>query len=237
MAAIAATKAIAMTRLQKAIVTATVTVLVGAGVYEARKASRLESELRIINEQHALLVAQIGELENQRGTQQQRTKAPADKKRSDEDSELLRLSGEVGLLRRQLADLATRAQTTMNQIQFTAPYLPRAAWSEQGSDTPDNTIRTMFWAIGQGDQNRLEQIVFPKASQSLDSLTFSKQDWDKIAAVQFVSVVRLHLPNGEDQANVNTLVERVLEGGTKDVSIQRWNLMKINDQWSIIAWY
>jgi hypothetical protein len=225
-----------MTNFQKAIFTAVVVGSVGSAVYETRKASRLESGLRMLNEQHALLVAQIEQLKSERDeTQRQRTAVAADKLGSAvEASELLRLREEVGLLRRQLASTAAKAQTTTNQIQFNAPYLPRAVWSDQGTDTPGNTIQTMFRAIGQGDQNRLEQIVSRfKDSQSLDELTFPKQDWDKIAAVQFVNVVRIHMASGEDQANVNALVERVLEGGTKDVSIQLWTLKKTNDQWLI----
>jgi len=228
-----------MTNLQKAIVTAVVIGSVDSAVYEARKASRLESGLRMLNEQHALLVAQIEQLKSERdATQRQRTAAAADGPGSAvEASELLRLRGEVGLLRRQLAGTAAKAQTTTNQIQFAAPYLPRAAWSDQGTDTPGNTIQTMFWAIGQGDQNRLEQIVSRlRDSQSLDELTFRKQDWDKIAGVQFVNVVQI-LMASEDQANVNALVERVLEGGTKDVSIELWTLKKSNGQWLITGWH
>src|ERR1035441_7508815 len=144
-----------MTHFQKAFFPARVVGSVGSAVYETRKASRLESGLRMLNEQHALLVAQIEQLKSERDeTQRQRTAVAADKLGSAvEASELLRLREEVGLLRRQLASTAAKVQTTTNQIQFNAPYLPRAVWSDQGTDTPGNTIQTMFRAIGQGDRS------------------------------------------------------------------------------------
>jgi len=146
--------------------------------------------------------------------------------------------GSVGLAVFEARKASRLELTATNQIHFTQPCLPRAAWSDQGTDKPGNTIQTMFWAIGQGDQKRLEQIVSRfKDSQSLDELTFPKQDWDKIEAVQFVSVVLIHMRSADDQANVNALVERVLEDGTKDVSIQLWTLKKINGQWLITGWH
>ena len=56
---IAATKAIAMTTLQKALVTATVAVLAGAGIYEAHQASALRSQVQTLQQQQAPLAEQI----------------------------------------------------------------------------------------------------------------------------------------------------------------------------------
>jgi hypothetical protein len=235
--AIAATKALTMTTLQKAIVTATVAVLAGAGVYEASKASRLESEFRMLNDQHALLVAQMEQLKSERDeTLRQRTAAAADKQGPDVNaSELLRLRREVGLLRRQLADLAAIAQTATNQIQFSVPCLPRAAWSDQGTDKPQNTILTMFWAIRQGDQNRLEQLVYrQKDSQTLDDMTVPKSDRDEIAAIRTLGVTVTSGPGLVPTASVEAIVQTVpSQDGTKNVYCPRWVLNKINDQWLI----
>ena len=94
----------------------------------------------------------------------------------------------------------------------------------------------MFWAIGQGDQNRLEQIVSrARDSQPVDELTLPKQDWDKIAAVQFASVTVTSMPvegGREETGSVEAIVEREASQG-KDVDIYRWILRKINEQWLI----
>jgi hypothetical protein len=228
-----------MTNFQKAIITAVVVGSVGSAVYEACKASRLESGLRMLNEQHALLVAQIEQLESQRDeTQRQRTAVPADKKGSDvAASELLRLRGEVNLLRRQIATADTKAQPATNQILFTQPVFPRAAWSDHGTDKPLNTILTMFWALRQGDESKLEQMVSrDRVSQTLDDLAYPKNDWERISAIQVVNVASTHGGGGVDTARAEVIVEEApapFEGAEKDVSIRRWILTKENDQWLI----
>ena len=68
-ATLAATKAIAMTTLQKNLITATIVVVAGAGIYEARQISRLRDENRnltakqeqLLNERDAALLARYRE--------------------------------------------------------------------------------------------------------------------------------------------------------------------------------
>jgi len=49
------TKAIAMTALQKTLVTATIAVLAGAGIYEARQAAQLREQVRMLQQQLAVM--------------------------------------------------------------------------------------------------------------------------------------------------------------------------------------
>jgi RNA polymerase sigma factor (sigma-70 family) len=98
-----ATKAIAMTTLQKAIVTATIAAAVGAGIYEARQASHLRDQVQTLQQQQTLLAEQITQLKSGNEGLSNRV-AQANQSRSlstDRLRELLRLRGEVGLLRRQ----------------------------------------------------------------------------------------------------------------------------------------
>ena len=53
------TKAIAMTMLQKALITAAIVASVGTGIYEARQASILRAQVRSFRQQRALLTGQI----------------------------------------------------------------------------------------------------------------------------------------------------------------------------------
>lgn len=55
----ATTKTIAMTTLQKTLVTATVAVLAGAGIYEARQAAQLRDQVQTLQQQQAPLAEQI----------------------------------------------------------------------------------------------------------------------------------------------------------------------------------
>ena len=60
---LAATKVIAMTMLQKTLVTATVAVLAGAGLYEARQAAQLRDQVQTLQQQQAPMAEQIARLQ------------------------------------------------------------------------------------------------------------------------------------------------------------------------------
>jgi RNA polymerase sigma factor (sigma-70 family) len=99
----ATTKTIAMTTLQKTLVTATVAVLAGAGIYEARQASQLREQVQTLQQQQAPLADQIRVL--QKGFAEA-TNHMADLlaensrlKSNPERNELLKLRGEVTRLR------------------------------------------------------------------------------------------------------------------------------------------
>ncbi len=100
-----ATKAIAMTLIQKTLVTATVTVLVGAGVYETHQATQLRQQVKTLQQEQAPLNAQLEQLQQQRSEASNQIASLTEEvgKANNNDLELLKLRGEVGALRRQLA--------------------------------------------------------------------------------------------------------------------------------------
>ena len=104
-ATITATKAIAMTALQKTIVTATIAVLAGAGIYEARQASKLSDQVQTLREQQA---QQIQQLQSERDDATNKLAALRDdnERLNRNTSELLKLRGEVGALRVANGDVA-----------------------------------------------------------------------------------------------------------------------------------
>jgi RNA polymerase sigma factor (sigma-70 family) len=61
-----ATKAIVMTALQKTLITATLTLAVGTGIYQARQTSRLRDQVQTLRQQQAPLAEQIQQLEQER---------------------------------------------------------------------------------------------------------------------------------------------------------------------------
>ena len=115
-ATITATKAIAMTALQKTIVTATLAVLAGAGIYEARQAAQLREQVQTLQQQQAPLVEQIGQLQSERDEATNSLALLKEElaKNRQSSSELLKLRGEVGLLRKQ-AQESKQAQAKPNQ--------------------------------------------------------------------------------------------------------------------------
>lgn len=61
-----AAKVIAMTALQKPLVTATLAALAGAGIYEARQASQLRDRVQTLQQQQAPLAEQIQQVQQER---------------------------------------------------------------------------------------------------------------------------------------------------------------------------
>jgi hypothetical protein len=110
---IAATKAIAMTTLQKTLITATLAAAVGAGIYEARQASTLRTQVQAFQQQQTPFAEQVQQLNDDFKDATNRLAALRDdnERLNRNTAELLKLRSEVGSLRnesRQLAQGKTR---------------------------------------------------------------------------------------------------------------------------------
>jgi len=110
-ASVTAIKTIAMTTIQKILVTATVAVLAGAGLYEARQTAFLREQSLALQQEET---EQIKQLQNERDTatnQAARLLAENSRLRSDfNQTELLKLRGEIGAVRRKNNDLLKENQ-------------------------------------------------------------------------------------------------------------------------------
>lgn len=101
-----ATKTIAMTALQKTLVTATVVVLAGTGIYEATQVSGLRRQVTSLERQQAPLTNQVQQLQRERDETQARLLALQDERKENPNTsaELLRLRGMAGVARRATAE-------------------------------------------------------------------------------------------------------------------------------------
>jgi preprotein translocase subunit SecD len=145
---IAATKAIAMTTLQKTLITATIAFAVGIGIYQARQISQLRDQVQTLQQQQAPLTEQIAQLKSNNDGAAHRL-AQADKSpslSSDRLRELLRLRGEVGLLRRQqrelertLAAVQPGTPSVATQPNKPAPFQVQLVADEPGENTESMT--------------------------------------------------------------------------------------------------
>jgi RNA polymerase sigma factor (sigma-70 family) len=182
-ATVTATKTIAMTALQKTIVTATIAVLAGAGIYEARQASRLREQVQTLQQQQEPLTAQIQQLQSERddaaNRQAWQTDELANAKKNNLD--LLKLRSEVGLLRNQTNQLgslqkeAARTPTESANEASENELVTRAQYEFAGFAEPKSTVNSMFWAMSQGDI----QTVLASMSPALQSQT--REQWKGIA--------------------------------------------------------
>ena len=120
---IATSKTIAMTTLQKIFITATVAVLAGAGVYEAKQSHDAHAKAEALKQQQALLVEQALSLQNgfMNATNRLRDLLAENSrlKSNPHEAELLKLRGEVGMLRQQTKDAEQKlAELTSATIEF-----------------------------------------------------------------------------------------------------------------------
>ena len=115
-----ATKAITMTTLHKTIIGAALAAVVGAGIYEAGQTARLRGQVQALQQQQGPLVEQIAQLKSDNeGLSNRLAQAKASvSSSSDRLRELLRLRGEVALLRRQNGELerAVTAQSKTREV-------------------------------------------------------------------------------------------------------------------------
>jgi predicted nuclease with TOPRIM domain len=119
---LAATQTLAMTTLQKAIVAAALTAAVGTGLYAVHHSSQLTAEIRALRQDQAPLTAKLQRLE-QEGSQASNQLAAlreenARLKSGQKETELLKLRGEVGMLRRRAVSSQTQSVVELNSWQF-----------------------------------------------------------------------------------------------------------------------
>lgn len=145
--AIAVAKTIVMTTLQKALLTVAVAALAGGGIYETHQAAQLRQQNQTLQQQQAPLVEQNQVLRRERDEATNQLFALADQttKTGSDNNELLRLRGEVGVLRQQLT--AQRAAIVKQ---------PKAGTSAD-SASPDVTGQLVA-AIEQGDSTALGKL-------------------------------------------------------------------------------
>ena len=149
-------KTIAMTTLQKNIITAAIAAAVGTGIYEAHQASTLRSQNQTLQQQQATLTEQIAQLKSDNeGLSNRVAQASRSPSLSSERvRELLKLRGEVGVLRRQQCELEQAAAAAQSkargipsqptsaatpQSNVPAPFQMQLVLDEPGEDTEPMT--------------------------------------------------------------------------------------------------
>jgi RNA polymerase sigma factor (sigma-70 family) len=156
--AIAATKTIAMTTLQKTLITTVLVVAAGAGIYEARRSANLQKQIRSLAQQQAPLLERIKQLQTELQSARDKLVSAQDENEllRRNTSELPRLRGEVARLRKDSQDLA--------QLRS----------SEQAGNNP--TQAAMKSWLARVDQLKQRMQDFPE--QNIPELQFvTEQDW------------------------------------------------------------
>ncbi len=172
----ATTKTIAMTTLQKIIIGTALTAAVGTGIFEASQAARLRAENRTLQQQQAPLAGQIQQLQGERDDATNQVAALTDDK-----SELLKLRGEVGVLRNQLQTLKAQAvqqavtARSATQTQQAGGFISKKQLSSVGFQTPENAYQSFMNAMVSGQYDQVVAAMAPEVQTDVSTAEARKQ--------------------------------------------------------------
>ncbi|HAO77440.1 MAG TPA: hypothetical protein DCQ92_00415 [Verrucomicrobia subdivision 3 bacterium] len=148
---IAAIKTIAMTTLQKTLVTVTVAALAGAGIYQARQAAQLREQNQTLQQSQAPLAEQIRQLQRERDDATNRLAGLRDElaKGKSNNLELLKLRNEITMLR--------RSQTANQKLADDSSPLTEPAKSNEPSS--GDIGRELGMAVVRGDAGAFDKLL------------------------------------------------------------------------------
>lgn len=240
----ATTKTIAMTTLQKTLVAATVAVLAGAGLYEARQAAQLRDQVESLQRQTPLL-EHVQKLQSERDDAAGRLAGLTNELEASKKNnmELLRLRGEVGLLRQQTNRLGKSVQALSATLSSAnspgAPLeqtnFPRESWTFAGMTTPENALQSYMWAKNRGDVATAFATATPELVQDIKDFYFKGKSEDEISALLVDSAknqkgiqILKKMVAADDQ-----VIFQVHVDGEPEKSYSLLTMKKLDDEWKV----
>lgn len=182
-----ATKAIAMTALQKTIVTTTIAVLAGTGIYQTLQNSKLRGEYKSQQQ----LIANL-KLENENLANRPAVVADAKALPDDQFNELLRLRGQVGVLRRQKTELENSLANVKNpQPRSTSPVTgqqPQPALPEDYPKSADVATKGIFESFALGDWDAFYAKFDVDGGRELFDKALSAEAKNSLLGLEVVSI-------------------------------------------------
>jgi len=163
----------------------------------------------------------------------------------DQSRELLRLRGEVGLLRQQSQELETvrtenrQARAALEsslktQSAATADYWPRDSWAFTGYASPDAALRTSLWAANNGDLKALLASATGEVRKEMEEEFGGKSESEaSIRAMdQVISLKSVRVLNREVRADDTVVVTAAFEDRT-DTHTVKLLMKKFGNDWKI----
>jgi RNA polymerase sigma factor (sigma-70 family) len=252
-ATVTATKAIAMTALQKTVVTATIAVLAGVGIYQFRQAAFLRDQVQMYQQQQAPLTTQLQELQSERDAATNRlAELHAENlrlKSNSREQELLKLRGEIGLLRQQNLELKQPMQVLAvapNQahLRHSTNIVAREAWSFAGYATPEAALQSMIWAKSTGDFQTFLNSIIPEATNDVINGYHAEQSPDKAVSRLLTETKNLSglqilkaVPLDEDTVLVQTTFHAQPPGSDPKQDTLQMVFKNVNGEWKYFNEY
>jgi RNA polymerase sigma factor (sigma-70 family) len=261
-AAVAITKTIAMTTLQKTFITAAFVATVGAGIFEANQAAQLRAQNQILQQQQTPLAEQIRQLQTNNESFSNRLVEIGEAKQMSEAqfNELLKLRGKAGSfhtqndelgklqsenleLKRDKTILEAEWNNVTNSSQIVrGPYWNRDSWADTGASDPQSALESLLWALRENNTDKIDELV---ATNAQNSQLIHPDFWNKAKGVHVLCVNFINGNNGQQITMIDTIVDKP---SISDVTTQssvaqdylatrqtifRWFLNKVNGQWQI----
>jgi len=178
---VTATKTLAMTTLQKAVVSAALAAAVGTGMYAVHQSSQLRARIQTLQQEQAPLAAQLQQSEHARAQASAQLAALSEEnarlKSGRSESEVLKLRGQVGTLRQQAASNETKTSERSGGIAkllddpATKEYM-RKAMADKMKSLYADFIKEMKLTPEQSEQ--FVQLLCDAGSKSLTQLTAAR---------------------------------------------------------------
>jgi len=195
--------------------------------------------------EHTALAQQVEQMSQRIAKSREASSANASQPTPDEPSpELLRLRGEVGVLREQCKELeSARSDNRQARAMLeskgmgsvaTADYWPRDSWSFTGYGTPEAALQTSLWAANNGDLKALlasttgdlrKMVEADLAGKSPEEASIKAMD----EVINFKSVRVL---NREAQADDTTVLTVAIEDRTEMQTVKML-MKKVGNEWKI----
>ena len=220
--AVAITKTIAMTTLQKAIIGATLVVAVGTGIFEAHEAAQLREQVQTLEQQQAPLTDQIQQLQREHDDATNRLAGlSAGNQRSNSDSnemEILKLRGEVAQLKSTENDPMTVAAKTwlakVNRLKQRVEDYPGAKIPEFQFLTDDDWLKAARNNLVTDNDYRRAYADLRSASENKFVGTLLKPALDSYSN-----------DNGGKFPNELGQLQRYFGSSVDDAVLQRWEIV------------
>lgn len=239
--AIASTKTIAMTTIQKVLITATAAVLAGAGIYEARHAAQLRDQVLTLQQQQAPLVEQNQRLQLEQSdvTNQLSDLSNELATVNQNNLELLRLRNEVGALRQQTNLLANlqppptpkaTPTNTLTDDKSSHELVRRENYAFAGYAAPEASLKSLFWAATQADMQTVLASMSPVLKAQTEAEWAKKSEDEVKADLTNNSVTGYRVTDTLDVSDNEKVLTIYLEGRNVENKIR---VVRVNDKWKI----
>ena len=228
---VAATKAIVMTTLQKALVMSVLTVAIGTGIYEVRRAVQLQNQVQTFQQQQGPLAEQIQQLQadhdNLKSGLDSLAAENARLKSHSNETELLKLRGEVAQLRQ------ANAETKPDDLRaaMVKSWLEREDKLKQiVQQHPDKTVPEMQLL---SDEQWLNEAMTAKLDQDKD-IQQALANLRRTAENNFVSLAQPALSkymeaNGKQFPTDLSQLQPYFKSPIDEAILSRWEIVPQSD--------